>query len=97
MVDLAGVREFFDSLLSSEAAQACKPAAPIFAEALRRAGCAAEEAMFVGDTLAQDVAGANRAGMRSVLIWHRADKPVPQGEITPDHVIGRIPELLDLI
>lgn len=97
MVDVAGLRGAFDSLLSSEAAGACKPAPAIFAEALRRAGCAARDALFVGDTLAQDVAGANRAGIRSVLIWHRADKPVPEGEVTPDHVIRRIPELLDLI
>jgi putative hydrolase of the HAD superfamily len=97
MVNLAGLRNAFDSLLSSESAGACKPAPAIFAEALRRAGCAASDALFVGDTLAQDVAGANRAGIRSVLIWHRADKPVPEGEVTPDHVIRRIPELLDLV
>ncbi len=97
MIDVAGLREAFDSLLSSESAGACKPAPAIFAEALRRAGCSAAEALFVGDTLAADVAGANRVGIRSVLIWHRPDKPVPQGEVTPDHVIHAIPQLLDLI
>jgi len=97
MMNVAGLRGAFDSLLSSEAAGACKPAPAIFAEALRRAGCAAGDALFVGDTLAQDVAGANRAGIRSVLIWHRPDKPVPEGEVVADHVIQRIPEVLDLI
>jgi len=96
LIEVAGLREHFDSLLSSEAAAACKPDPAIFAEALRRARCAPHEALFVGDTLAQDVAGANQAGMRSVLLWHRDDKPPPAGEVTPHHLIRRIPELLDL-
>jgi len=97
LIDVAGLRPYFDSLLSSEAVAACKPAPAIFAEALRRAGCAAPEALFVGDTLAQDVAGANRAGMRSVLLWHRDDKTPSLDEVAPHHVIRRIPELLDLL
>jgi 2-haloalkanoic acid dehalogenase type II len=97
LIDVAGLRSHFDSLLSSEAAAACKPDPAIFSEALRRAACRPQEALFVGDTLAQDVAGAHRAGIRSVLIWHRDDKPPPGDGVTPDHVIRRIPELLDLI
>ncbi len=97
LLDVAGLRPHFDSLLSSEAAGACKPHPTIFEEALRRAGCAADDALFVGDTLAQDIAGANAMGMRSVLIWHRDDKqPVLDG-VRPAHVIRQIPELLDLI
>lgn len=97
LVDVAGLRPHFDSLLSSEAAAACKPAPAIYGEALRRAGCAPDEALFVGDTLAQDIAGANRAGMRSVLIWHRDDKPPPADGVVPHHVIRRIPDLLTLL
>jgi len=97
LIDVAGLRDCFDSLLSSESAGACKPHPAIFDEALRRAGCAPEEVLFVGDTLAQDIAGANRAGMRSVLIWHRDDKPPPAEVVAPQHVIRRIPELLSLL
>jgi len=97
LLEIAGVRPFFDSLLSSEAAGACKPHAAIFEEALRRAGCAPGDALFVGDTLAQDIAGANAMGMRSVLIWHRDDKQPSYAEIRPTHVIRRIPELLELL
>jgi len=53
--------------------------------------------LFIGDTLAQDIAGANRMGLRSVLIWHRDDKPPPDGEVAPSHVIRRIPEVLELL
>ncbi len=94
---LAGLRERFDSLLSSEAVGSCKPDGAIFAAALDRAGCAAGEALFVGDTVAQDIAGANRAGLRSVLLWHRVDRDPPDGEPRPHHVIRRIPEILDLV
>lgn len=98
LIDVAGLRRYFDSLLSSETATACKPDPAIFGEALRRAGCTPDEALFVGDTLVQDVAGANRVGIRSVLIWHRDDKPPPTLDgVTPDHVIRQIPELLDLL
>jgi 2-haloalkanoic acid dehalogenase type II len=96
LIEVAELREHFDSLLSSETAGSCKPDPGIFEEALRRAGCAPAEALFVGDTLAADVAGANRAGLRSVLLWHRDSSPPPGGE-TAQHVIRRIPDLLQLI
>jgi len=97
LIDLADLRPHFHSLLSSEHARSCKPDPAIFEEALRRAGCAPEEALFVGDTLLQDIAGANRMGMRSVLIWHRDDRSPPSEGIEPAHVIRRIPELLELV
>ena len=97
LVDLGGLRRHFDSLLSSETAASCKPDPRIFEIALERAGCTPGEALFVGDTLAQDVAGANRMGMRSVLLWHRDDRRPPEGEDRPHHVVRRIPDLLGLL
>jgi 2-haloalkanoic acid dehalogenase type II len=97
LIDRGQLRDHFDSLLSSEAASSCKPDARIFALALERAGCAPGEALFVGDSLPQDIAGANRAGLRSVLLWHRDDKPPPVEVAQPKHVIRTIPEVLDLV
>lgn len=97
LLDLGGLREHFDSLLSSEAAASCKPDLRIFALALERAGCAPEEALFVGDSVPQDVAGANRAGLRSVLLWHRDDRPPPAEPARPQHVIRAIPDVLRLV
>jgi 2-haloalkanoic acid dehalogenase type II len=97
MLELAQLEPHFDSILSSEAARSCKPDPSIFHEALRRAGCLAQEALFVGDSLQQDIAGANRVGLRSVLIWSDAEREPTIGEHQPRHVIRRIPELLDLI
>lgn len=97
MLDLSQVAHYFDSLLSSQQAQSCKPDPAIFNEALRRAGCVPEEALFVGDSLHQDIAGANRVGLRSVLIWSREDQEPPDRAPKPQHVIRRIPELLALV
>jgi len=97
LLALSELRAHFDSVLSSEAARSCKPDPDIFLEALRRAACRPEEALFVGDTLQQDVAGANRVGIRSVLLWHRSDREPPDQEPQPNHVIRSIPQVLDLV
>jgi 2-haloalkanoic acid dehalogenase type II len=96
LLDCAGIREHFHSLLSSEVAGSCKPDQRFFRQALERAGCDAAAAMFVGDSLPQDIAGANRAGMRSVLIWTGEGEP-PDADARPRHVIRAIPEILDLL
>jgi 2-haloalkanoic acid dehalogenase type II len=97
LVRLSQLDDYVDDILSSETAGSCKPDPAIFEEALRRAGCRPEEALFIGDTLQQDVAGANRVGLRSVLLWHRPDREPPDTEPRPDHVIRRIPEVLALV
>ena len=97
MLALSQVEPHFHSVLSSEYAQSCKPDPGIFSEALRRAECAPHEALFVGDSLQQDIAGANRLGLRSVLIWSDPEREPTIGEHQPKHVIRRIPELLELL
>jgi 2-haloalkanoic acid dehalogenase type II len=97
LLEISELRPYFDAIISSERAGSCKPDSAIFAVAIQQAGCEPHEALFVGDTLMQDVAGANRAGMRSVLLWHRTDRPPPDTEPRPHHVINRIPELLALL
>jgi putative hydrolase of the HAD superfamily len=47
-------------------AHAAKPDPQIFACALRRLGVAAAESLYVGDDAAQDVAGAQAAGLRAI-------------------------------
>ncbi|MFQ5665260.1 MAG: HAD family hydrolase [Candidatus Binatia bacterium] len=97
LLAVSDVGRYFDSILSSEAARSCKPDTAIYEEALRRARCRPIEALFVGDSLQQDVAGAKRAGLRSVLLWHHPEREPPDGEPRPHHVIRRIPEVLTLL
>ena len=99
LLQLSQLRPCFHSLLTSEDAQSCKPDQAIFLQALTQADCAPRpsQAYFVGDSLQQDIAGANRAGMRSVLIWSRPDIEPPDTPAPPRHVIRSIPEILDIV
>lgn len=97
LLAVADIRGLFDAILSSEQAGSCKPDPKIYRMALASAGCAPEETLFVGDTLQQDVAGANRVGLRSVLLWHRSDREPPDGELRPRYIIREIPAVLSLV
>jgi putative hydrolase of the HAD superfamily len=51
-----------------------KPDPEIFQRALDALGVAPQEALFVGDTLASDIAGAAALGLRTCqALWFRAD------------------------
>ena len=49
-----------------------KPHPEFMALCIRKAGCAPEECVFVGDTFKKDVIGAMNAGMHAV--WYNAKK-----------------------
>jgi len=97
-----GFATLVDFVLSSEQARSCKPHGAIFQQALARAACAADETLYVGDMVAHDVVGANRAGLRSVLTTQAAMGKIelPHGaslDEVPDHTITSIDQLLELI
>lgn len=75
-VDRAGLAELLDGAVSSAVAGAAKPDPAVFEAALRLAGCEPHEALFVGDSLENDVRGAEAAGIRAVLIA-RHGEPEP--------------------
>jgi HAD superfamily hydrolase (TIGR01509 family) len=99
--ELEGVVDF---ALCSEEAGSCKPDPGIFREALRRAGCGPGEALFVGDQPEQDIAGANRAGLRSVLyvgpgaaLAGHIERADLHGDARPWRTIERLSELILLL
>ena len=67
-----------------------------FRAALNALGVAPERAVYVGDRLRADVAGAQAAGMKGVLIEvaHRLEL---DPAIQPDAWIKELPELLDAL
>jgi putative hydrolase of the HAD superfamily len=67
-----------DGIVTSAGAGARKPSPVIFEQALREAGVPAGDALHVGDTLDEDVAGARAAGIEPILI-HRGDGPPVTG------------------
>jgi putative hydrolase of the HAD superfamily len=74
--DLAelGIAERLDVALFSSEVGRRKPDPEIFRRALDALDVGASEALFVGDTLASDIAGAAALGMRTCqALWFRAD------------------------
>lgn len=68
VLDGCGLGELLDGTITSAEVGARKPDPLIFERALELAGCEPEEALHVGDTAEEDVAGAQAAGIRSLLI-----------------------------
>jgi putative hydrolase of the HAD superfamily len=69
-----GVAERLDVAVFSSEVGWRKPHPAIFERALGALEVAAENALFVGDTLATDIAGAAALGMRTCqAVWFRAD------------------------
>ncbi len=63
-----GMRDYFQAIFDSAIVGVEKPHPEIFQLALASAKVAANEAVFVGDTNATDVGGAQLAGLHGVLI-----------------------------
>jgi putative hydrolase of the HAD superfamily len=64
----AGLMELVDDAVSSAEAGAAKPDPAPFRAALAAAGCEPGEAVHVGDSEENDLAGARAAGIRAVLL-----------------------------
>ena len=63
-----GLLPMLDVAVTSQDAGVNKPNPEIFWKALRRAGVKAAEAIYVGDQYQIDVLGANKAGMKGILL-----------------------------
>ena len=100
LVEREGLHDYFDHWTSSESARSCKPHPAFFELTLGKSGLAAHEVLFVGDSPEHDIAGANTAGMRSVLIVEEGIEPPLQSGSpagTPDHVIQHLEEIRALV
>ncbi len=68
VLERCGLASALDGVVTSAQARARKPDPAIFAAALGAAGSAPEEAIHVGDTPDEDLAGARAAGVPALLI-----------------------------
>jgi len=100
LVDRAGLRSYFDIILTSAAMGIRKPNPRIFQAALEHWGYRPSQAAMVGDSLGADILGARNAGLFSVWITRRAETAANhahQGTIQPDAVIATLSELTELL
>jgi HAD superfamily hydrolase (TIGR01458 family) len=76
-----------------------KPAAAYFAAALDEIGVPADRVAMVGDDVVNDVAGAQTAGIRGVLVRTGKFRPddLEREDASPDAVIDSVADLPDLL
>jgi HAD superfamily hydrolase (TIGR01549 family) len=86
----AGIVDFFEIIVVSDAVGWRKPAPVIFHQALDRMGVAPDQAVFVGDRIDIDVAGARALGMDAAWL-NPAAEAAPPGHVPPTY------ELRDLV
>jgi len=98
LVDKAGLRAYFDVIITSAAQGIRKPHPRIFQAALETWQAVPNQAVMVGDTLPADIQGAKSLGIFSVWVtrWvDLPDKPVP--DLWPDAIVENVGELPSLL
>ena len=93
------VDHLIDGAVYSSEIPWAKPHPEAFRAALDAVGVTEpSRAVYVGDRLFEDIFGANRVGMRAVLLPHSA---IPASQLgvdgTPDAVINSLTELVEVI
>ena len=76
-----------------------KPHADAFRMILDALGLAAEESVYVGDRLWDDIAGAQQVGMRAIWIPHSTipAHQVPDDSAEPDAVAHRLLDVFTIV
>lgn len=100
LIDKAGIRTFFDKILTSAAEGIRKPNPRIFQKMLEYWGYSSGRVAMVGDTLGADILGAKNAGIFSIWITRRANTPANFAHadtIKADAQIAALEELPDLL
>jgi putative hydrolase of the HAD superfamily len=70
-----GLIGLVDGVVTSADVGSAKPSPEVFLRALELAGVDAAEALHVGDSVENDVAGARAAGIRPLLVWRHGEPP----------------------
>jgi HAD superfamily hydrolase (TIGR01458 family) len=90
-LDVAPYVKALEHASGAQAVVLGKPAPEFFEAALARVGCAAAEAVLIGDDIVGDVQGAQRADLAGVLVRTGKFRPSDlEGEIRPDAVLDSI-------
>jgi putative hydrolase of the HAD superfamily len=91
-----GLDHHIDALVVSEEVGTSKPNAAIFRAALERVGAAADEAVMIGDSWANDIEGARAIGMRA--IWFNRDgASSPDPQVPTIRRLGPVEEVLRIV
>ena len=87
-----GIARYLDTVIVSEALGLRKPHPALVRAGVRGLGLEPREVVMVGDTWAEDIAGARAAGVDAVWIDAHG-RGVPDGQPAPRHILRTLPEL----
>ncbi|MGQ9506811.1 MAG: HAD family hydrolase [Candidatus Bathycorpusculaceae bacterium] len=90
-----GINHFFNAVLVSQHVGWRKPHKKIFQEALKKLGVTAKEAVYVGDSPAEDIAGAKAVGIKTIFVPSQfySNENLKKNQQKPDFTIKGICEL----
>jgi putative hydrolase of the HAD superfamily len=89
-----GLLQYFGAMSFSAECGMWKPDPRIFELTLDQLGARAEQSVFIGDRLREDVRGAQRAGLKSVFLEGTIDyEDIDPSAFSPDATIARLDEL----
>ncbi len=93
-----GIKHYFDPIVLSSEYGRRKPDPAIFHYAARLARVPTSECIYVGDRIARDVEGANRAGFKlAIQIVHDFNHGEKDAGARPDAIIHSMDELLGIL
>lgn len=95
-IEKVGLRCYFDTVVTSVDVGHEKPAPEVFLEALSRVGCDTNESVMVGDNPINDIEGAGRLGMRTILVQREAPR-IFSSKVQPSFTIGSLNEIPDIV
>jgi HAD superfamily hydrolase (TIGR01509 family) len=93
-IERLGVAVYIDDAVFSSEIRVRKPHPEIFMKVLTAIGTEPHAALFVGDRLADDIAGAQAVGMRTVLTTQYRQEDPAAGDVVPDYTIATLAELV---
>lgn len=91
----AGIREYFERVLSVEEAGAWKPAAAAYKYAASTCSVDPGDMMLVA-VHPWDIDGAKRAGLHAAWV-NRKNQPYPAHFLAPDHTVTTLPGLAEMV
>ena len=92
----ANLTQFFDTILISGEVGSGKPDCRIFELALDALGALPSETVMIGDSLARDISGAQRAGLKGIWL-NRSGSDDSVNPVVPDAQMTSLSEINELL
>jgi len=96
-LDYTGIRRFFDIVVTDDHVLQPKPHPEGLRYALMHMAIDPKDAIVVGDTRADILAGQAAGVEKTIAILHGYDNAELLRSVSPDHVVDDVPSLLDVI